>query len=454
VVAFERLLERVTAARVGVSAFALGAALLSKHSALLLGVVLPALAAGRLLLRRREGQKEPPARALVALALTAAVAWGVVWTGYRFRFAAAADPAATGSLTWRAPSGGVVDGAARFAAAQRWLPEAYAHGLADLTARAQSRRAFLLGRYSNEGWWYYFPVAFALKTPLPMIVLLGLAVFAMRAGPRVPALFLWLPAAAFAAVSLTTRVNIGYRYVLPLLPFLFVAAGRAGAWLWSTGRGGRVAAALLVAWYALGTLRTHPHHLSYFNEIAGGPYGGYRYLVDSNVDWGQDLMRLRAFVEENKIARVRLSYFGTAPPDRYGIPHELLPSVMRPFPETFRVHIGEGDIVVVSATNLQGLYLPRVVRHLMERLEALAPIARVGPSLLVYRSDFHWLLRPELAEEVYWLPQAIESYRECLREHPEHRAQAEEFLAAALARQSPAAPADGATDAAEALDPP
>jgi len=97
-----------------------------------------------------------------------------------------------------------------------------------------------------------------------------------------------------------------------------------------------------------------------------------------------------------------------------------------------------GDRVVVSATNLQGVYLPRPIRNLMERFKGQTPVARPGPSLFVFRSEFHWLLRPPLAEEIGWLPQAIESYRECLRDDPEHRAQASAYLADALARRAAA----------------
>jgi hypothetical protein len=433
VAAFERVVDRPRPARILLAGLAFGAALLSKHSALLLLAILPLLAAMSFdPAAGGEGLALRLRRAAGALVLVGLVAYVVLWAGYRFRFEAAAEPARTEPPSWRAPSdSGLVGRGARLAAERRWLPEAYAHGLADLTSRAEGRRAFLMGEHTTAGWWYYFPVTFALKTPLPLIVLL-LVALARRPG-RLD-LFIWIPVIVFAGFALTTRVNIGHRYLLPLAPFLFVAAGRAAVRLLEGGRRARATLAVLAAWYGVGTLAHHPHHLSYFNELAGGPYGGYRYLADSNVDWGQDLKRLRDHVAAEKIARVRLSYFGTASPDYYGIPHDLLPSVMRPFPSHFLVHVRAGDVVAVSATNLQGVYLPRPVRHLMDRFKAQAPIARPGPSLFVYRSDFHWLLRPSLADELGWLPQAMESYRECLRDDPPHQAQARAYLADALAR--------------------
>jgi hypothetical protein len=118
---------------------------------------------------------------------------------------------------------------------------------------------------------------------------------------------------------------------------------------------------------------------------------------------------------------------------------------MRPFPERFLVHIRPGDLVAVSATNLQGVYLPRVIRPLLDRLEAEPPLARIGPSIFVYRVGFHWLLKPALAEEAGWREAAAASYRECLERDPEHAAQAGEYLAALEAAGAPAAvaPDDG-----------
>jgi hypothetical protein len=424
VVAAERMLEQPTPARIAAVGVTLGAALLSKHSALLLAVILPVLAVAT----------ARSARSLGRLAVAALIAVLVVWAGYSFRFAAApgAEP-----LLWKpAVQPSLVASAARLAADYHVLPEAYAHGLWDLAARAQSRRAFLMGAHSADGWWYYFPLAFLLKTPLPLLILLVAAPTAVkgRASP-----FVWIPAAVFAAAAMATSVNIGVRYLLPLLPFLFVAGGVAAARLVARGGVWRVAAVVLGAWYAAGTLRHHPHHLSFFNELAGGPYGGYRYLADSNVDWGQDLGRLGRYVRAQGIPRIKLSYFGTASPDTYAIPHDLLPSVTRPFPEDFLLHVRPGDVVAVSATNLQGVYLPRAARQLMDQLKAETPVARVGPSIFVYRPDFHWLIRPGMAEELGWLPQAIESYRRCVQEDPEHRVTAQEYLLGAQARLAAAA---------------
>lgn len=440
VVAFELVLERASAGRVVMTGTALGAALLSKHNALLLCAVLPLLVLAHALLTNDALHTHARAarRALGLLALCSLIAYAWLWAGYRFRFEAAPDPERTEPLIWRAAEDSpFVASAGERLRASRLLPEAYVHGLLDLLARSEERRAFLLGRYSSEGWWYYFLVTFALKTPIPLLIFLAtsLASRPPSGAARRLAVFVWLPVAAYSLAALTSKVDIGHRYLLPVYPFLLVAAARSAARLLAAGTAGRAALLALGVWYAAGTTLNHPHHLAYFNELAGGPSQGYKFLSDSNVDWGQDLKRLKRYMEEQRLPSVKLSYFGTAPPEAYGIRHELLPSMMRPFPERLSLLIRPGDVVVISATNLQGVYLPRPARRLMERFRDSVPLARVGRSLFVYRADFEWLLRPDFAEELGWLDQAIASYREALRLDPSD-ATASEYLEQALARRS------------------
>src|SRR5262249_2101912 len=163
----------------------------------------------------------------------------------------------------------------------------------------------------------FFPVSFALKTPLPLIALLLIGLVA-AAAPGVPRAgpFVWVPVVVYALLTFTRGINIGHRHLLPLYPFLFVLAARAGAWAaqrWHDGvRWPAAAVGVLAAWYVAGTLRVHPHYLAYFNEAAGGPRNGYRLLVDASLDWGQDLIHLREWAESHGTPALKLSYFGTA----------------------------------------------------------------------------------------------------------------------------------------------
>jgi hypothetical protein len=129
---------------------------------------------------------------------------------------------------------------------------------------------------------------------------------------------------------MTQNINIGHRHVLALYPFLFVAASRVATLAWEArARWGRAALAVLVFWYAASVLRVHPNYLAYFNEAAGGPSQGWRWLVDSNVDWGQDLPGLKGYMDRSGIPRVTLCYFGTADPLTTASPRTACPAISR-----------------------------------------------------------------------------------------------------------------------------
>ncbi len=112
--------------------------------------------------------------------------------------------------------------------------------------------------------------------------------------------------------------------------------------------------------------------------------------MDSNLDWGQDLKRLAAWMRANGVARIKLSYFGSADPSYYGIDAEALPGYTSPHATHVVREIRPGDVVAVSATNLQGVYVDPEDRPLLARFRALEPIGRAGWSILVYRADFAW----------------------------------------------------------------
>jgi hypothetical protein len=410
VAAFERLAEHATPARLLVAGLALGAAFATKFSAPVLVPVLGGLALVAAVDRRPMqtalALRSRPvvglaarARHVVLLLLGLAVlALVVVWAAYGFRHALSPDPAVRAALRapLDAPAAGPAQQAVVAVAKAGLLPEDCARGLVFVMTHSQARPTFLLGRLSDHGFPHYFLMTFLLKTPLPLVLLAVLAALRVRRLPLRPCAFIWLPVLVYVGFTFTRSLQIGHRHLLPLYPFLFVAAGEAAAWLWSWRRpAGPVLAALLGVWYAAGTLRNHPYHLAYFNEVAGGPSNGWHLLVDSNLDWGQDLKRLKAWMDENGVARIKLSYFGSADPAYYGIDAEALPGYTAPHAPRVTREIHRGDVVAVSATNLQGVYLDPEDRPLMERLRRLAPIGRVGYSILVYRADFDWPGLPE-----------------------------------------------------------
>jgi hypothetical protein len=180
--------------------------------------------------------------------------------------------------------------------------------------------------------------------------------------PSLPSFYetvpLWLLLAIYGGLAIESGLSFGHRYVLPIYPALFVLAGAAPSWL--RGRRGPAGAlvVLLSALYVVDSLRAWPDYLAYFNRLAGGPSQAWRHLVDSSLDWGQDLPQLKLWLDRNAGADpVYLSYFGTGRPDHYGIRAERLPSYIddrtqrRPYPLTAGVYC-------ISATMLQSLFSP------------------------------------------------------------------------------------------------
>lgn len=390
VVAFERASARLTPPRVVAAGLALGAALATKFSALVLG---PALLVLAVVVARRGAAR--PGRLAAALLAMLATAWLVIWAAYGFRFAASADEGFRAQIPWdrlrpeSAPLASALDAARDVPL----FPESYLWGFARFSKHVQARPAFLLGERSEAGFPLFFPVTFAAKTPVALLVLLALAAWlTLRRGRRSRAdVFLAVPAGLYAAVSLAQSINIGHRHLLPLYPFLFVFAARAAAWAaaaWPR-RGPALLVGALALWQLGAALWIRPHFLAYFNELAGGPAGAWRIAVDSSLDWGQDLRGLRRYMEEHGIPRVKLSYFGTADPAYYGIEHDLLPSYLG-WPRPVVREVRPGDVLAVSATNLQGVYLEPGDRALMERLRREEPVGSVGYSILVFRPAFTW----------------------------------------------------------------
>lgn len=266
----------------------------------------------------------------------------------------------------------------------QWRPvplAAYWESWRDVLAHVdKGHNSFFLGEVSSEGWWSYFPVTLLIKTPLPFLLLLGGAlVWLVRERRWNLAAFTLLPAAAILAAAATSRLNIGYRHILPALPFFLVAIAAAVPWLW-TRRAGRWAVGIGLAWSLVAALWVHPSHLAYFNELIGGPSQGYRYLGDSNLDWGQDIKLLAAYGRETG-GDLRYSYSGPADPAYYGLPPEtpagpdgLGASGFAP------ANPGPGRYAI-SASHLQGLLPEEALFDWFRRRE---PDGSLGYSILLY----------------------------------------------------------------------
>jgi hypothetical protein len=264
------------------------------------------------------------------------------------------------------------------------------------------RPAFLMGQFSDHGFLLYFPVAFAVKTPLLVLVFFVIAAVLLLAlpGTRKTAVFLLVPILIYFAMSMASALNIGYRHLLPILPFIYLliaglVSPPAVSWFRSRFQQRPNLAHvpyLLLFLLPLGLLvidiQIHPHYLSTFNSLAGGPENGDLFLIDSNIDWGQDLLRLQAWMAENDIDRVKLGWFGTADPDYYGLDYEPLPgSPRQPFyglwtePPFDTAAPGPG-IYAISASALWEL--PLAEKNVYPWFRAREPDGRIGYSILIY----------------------------------------------------------------------
>jgi 4-amino-4-deoxy-L-arabinose transferase-like glycosyltransferase len=363
--------------------------------------------------------------------------WGGLWAVYGFRYSSAREPelagyyearlqgttmhagkhpvgvvrhsAATRQLLKQYPDGPPAEAVAAaaptaplsvgnrvllFAARNRLLPESYLFGFAWAEMKSLVRSAYLRGQHSNTGFWNYFLWTFLLKTPVLTLLAFAAAVAVVVWQRRPVAVWLLVPPVVHLALSMTSNMNIGHRHLLPLYPFLFVlAGGLATVWAgWAprvrqltagAALAGIVAGAFVVWWEPAWV---QPHPLAYFNELAGGPKRGAENLVDSNLDWGQDLPALKRWLDEHHVREpIAFCYFGMASPVWHGIPCWNLPGgyvFAPPAPPPARGYL------VVSATNRKGVYLTAEGRAFWDDLLRRATLVdTVGYSLFIYRLE-------------------------------------------------------------------
>jgi hypothetical protein len=255
---------------------------------------------------------------------------------------------------------------------------------------------FLMGSFSSTGWWYYYIACFLLKTPLPAIVLflfscgtvaaLGRNSFTAPDGPARRQYFhlfsLVFFVLLFLSVSSQSKLNIGLRYILPIYPFLYVSVALAS--FMAAARLGRARRPFLgfltlcLLWSVISSVMAYPSYLSYFNELIGGRQNADRYLIDSNLDWGQDLKRLALWVDDNHVPAIYVHYFGGGEPQYY---------------------LGQRAMVISPGPRKPGYYA--ISRHLYRRsdlyrsrgtdmetyLKGARRVATIGESIYVFKAE-------------------------------------------------------------------
>jgi len=247
--------------------------------------------------------------------------------------------------------------------------------------------SYLLGKISSHGWWYFFPVVFAVKTPTAVLFLtlfclglfcIGLAArrFSLQSLRSLPLKWfvLFVPMAAYFLACMCSNINLGVRHLLPIYPFLFVLL--SAILMQTPGHVVRMVICVAIVLEAVESLRIYPNYLAFFNTPSGGPANGASYLVDSNLDWGQDLKKLRTWWDGHGHPPLGLVYFGGADRAYFGLPPNELPASWD------KSSIENADcIAAISATLLKDVYVrPGSYQWLRE----LRPMGTVGYSIYLF----------------------------------------------------------------------
>lgn len=374
--AFWRHLRQPDGRTGALSAAVFGLACVAKYSAVLLLPVMLILLGWRILAEPAAQRHRWLKLAPLTLAAHGLAAVFIIWLFFGFRysgFAPGVPAAAHYIVPWEQvlPALGWQGRVVQFCRDGHLLPEAFLYGYSWVVQSAQTRAAFLAGEYSVTGWVSFFPLAFWWKTTAALLVALVLGGPALHRRWRNPAVRLagdltvvaplLVLLALYGAFSLASHLNIGHRHILPVYPVLFILTGGLAAPALSGSWRRHTVLVLLVAGQLAANVRVAPHYLAFFNVFAGGPANGHRLLVDSSLDWGQDLPGLARWLRENNsgaAARpVFLSYFGSGDPAYYGIAATPLPCV-NGFKLRHPWYEPAAGVYCVSATMLMHVYSP------------------------------------------------------------------------------------------------
>jgi len=403
-----RMTRKLTGGNVVGTAMFFGLAQVSKFSAMILGPIVLALLAVHVLradpwrscLVQAGVLRSRRSRALASIAVVALLAltsFAAVWAVYGFQYRLITPN--TDLLLVR-ENARFLQAVPMISRVAGWLdkhklvPDAYAQSFILSQVKAQHRTAYLAGRFSRAGWWYYFPAAFLVKTPITILLLFfcGLALLIQKpARWNTDTAFLVLPPAIFLGAAMMAHLNIGLRHILPIYPSVLLIAGVTLDEIRAKWRAVVLLAPVVLASIELAT--AYPHCLAFFNQIIGGPSNGHLVLLDSNLDWGQDLKPLRQWMDAHHVGEINLGYFGTADPGYYGIRWAGLPGTSENNTPTIR-GLRIPGYVAVSVQNLHAIHRDAPVPEFYAPLLERKPLAVIGYSIDVYWVQTNWWYNP------------------------------------------------------------
>jgi tetratricopeptide (TPR) repeat protein len=414
--AFYRYVQLPSAGRLMSTGAAVGLALASKHSAVLVFPMLLILAGIEIFRRESANSGSQPsvgkraARYAAALAIIGLMSVAILWAAYGFRYAARGNglqlnPPMEAQLA-KVPSptqAKVLHEFARF----HLLPESYIYGFAHVLFSANSFNSYLFGKSYPHAVWFYFPVAMLVKSSLTFLILLAISVWVIASGRlrgrlqnKRELLFLLIPPLIYLAVSMKGGMNIGIRHILPVYIFLAILIAGAASVLIKNSRRWRYAVLLLLVFQAISVTRAFPNCIGYANEAFGGPKNVWKYVSDSSADWAQQLHAVKRYTDERHIQNCWFVYFGTGviDYDYYKIPCKLLPTIESIWLGTLSDATPAIDgPVFISAVNLTGFEFGPPPLNPYEQFKTLKAADAIDSSVFVYEGRFEIPLAAALA---------------------------------------------------------
>ncbi|HYV09484.1 MAG TPA: glycosyltransferase family 39 protein [Pyrinomonadaceae bacterium] len=395
---YYRFLKSPSAWRLIAAGIAVGLVLAVKHTGLL---VLPIL----FLLSFTEIRGRA-LKTFGSLALITVIGCLVLWSFYRFRY-----DARPGGLQLNPPLAEYVKGLEPYeawpistAARLRVLPESYLYGLADVKLTANYYTSYVLGKVYAHGVWFYFPVAFLIKSTVGVLALflLSLGVVATRRLNRWrEIIFLVVPVIFYLIVAMTVGMNIGVRHILVVYVFLYVLIGGAMWALIQKSRKWMYAVGVLLLVHVLSSVLAFPNYIAYGNELWGGPSQTHKYLTDSNADWAQQLKSVKQYLDARGVKECWFVYFaaGVAEPGYYGIPCKPLPTINTLWlNEPIDVPASIDGPVLVSASNLSGLEFGPGPLDPYGQFKLLKPTAVIDRGVFVFDGTFEMPLAAAISK--------------------------------------------------------